>query len=362
MILCPVCRRPLLLAADYRGRWVVSYRTLALRSGRAAMLVCPDMGCDYVEPVRIAAAPDDAVVYSSAQAAFLWSRHEDAYEQTLGQLHERLTDLAAIYEKTGNPKVPSAVRYWRDRYRMTYANVTQPLKRAYKERAEVCLEGTGGRQYGRVTALLKHGVHLEQSDGSGRVTVQLADLSHVFSVWRLFDKRQRFDFSDPAERRPDTRPVSRPTTCVIIDGCRLGLQSVTRRGICRVETADPETARDLGLVQIFPPWYYGELPAGLVERCFRTIRFAYVKGYRMRVRSATNDPEVVQLETREMEAARALKMAQNWLIWNGERHQLKWCKLFHRDEIEYWEEKQLPRQIWEMVQEEQRRYPMADER
>ena len=362
MILCPECRRPLLLAADYRGRWVVSYRALALRRGRMAMLVCPDMACDYVEPVRIAAAPDDAVVYSSSQAAYLWSRQERAHEQTLGQLHERLTGLAALYEEPGNPKAPSAVRYWRDQYRMTYANVVQPLKRAYKEGTEVLLEGAGGRQRGRVTALLKHGVHLERSDGSGRITVRLSDLYRVYAIWTLFDKRPRFDFSDPAERRPETHTVQRPTTFVMIDGYRLGLLSVTRRGVCRVETADPETARDLGLVQISPPWYYGELPAGLVERCFWTIRFAYVKGYRMRLRSATNDPDVVQLETREMEAARTLKMAQHWLFWNGERHQLKWWKFFHRNEIDYWEEKQFPRQIWEMVQQEQRRYPMAGER
>lgn len=50
MIPCPHCERPLLLGIERRGRWAVRYdHDLHLQPGRAAMLVCPGLDCEYVE-------------------------------------------------------------------------------------------------------------------------------------------------------------------------------------------------------------------------------------------------------------------------------------------------------------------------
>jgi uncharacterized protein YbaR (Trm112 family) len=343
LIPCPLCRRPLLLAAERRGRWVVGYRQLYLRPSRQAMLVCSDCQCDHSEAVSIAATPEDAVIYSSYRAASLWSIQERSHALTLDELQEWLRRLSTLYARTGNPKLPSAYRFWRERFRFTYWSIMHPLRRHLESGEETVLQGKEVYEKGVVKELLQHGVLLERTDGSGTRFVRLSQLHAVYGVFDWNRYPVRFDFADGSDSLEDgNRTTYTPSSFAIVAGHRVAVEAVSKRGLCRVRTNDPEPARALGLSPSFPGVFSGEFPAGLVERCFRGIQFAYVQGFRLHLRSMTTDRDVFQLETRSIEAARALKMHRDSMMWIGVRDQLRWWRYFHRDEIERFEEKQIP--------------------
>jgi len=355
LITCPCCSRPLLLAAERRGRWVVGYQHLHLRPGRLAMLVCPDAACDHKEDVEIVATPDDAVIYSSSQAASRWSVQERYWELTLDEIQQRLERLWSLYNQTGNPKLPSAFRFWRERFRFEYWSIMHGLRRGLQEDEDVVLEGKELREQGRVKEIQGRAVLLDRSDGTGTVLVRLGELRQVAGVLNWPRGDTRFDFGDGLDIQKGNHVLSRSTRFVIVAGCRLELDSVTRHGACHVRTDDAETARDLGLQPYYQGSWGGEIPASLVERCFRSIRFCYVQGHRLNFLSVTKDPEIIFLGTRNMETARVLKMRRDSLIFCGQREQLRWHRFFNRSEIERTEEKQIPRDIWELVRYQQKR-------
>lgn len=362
MIACPECGLPLLLAAERRGRWVVGYDHLHLRVGRPAMLVCPDLDCHHREDVQIAGTPDDAVVYNSRTAGHLWSMSEHQPFETLGEIRERLIRIAELYRRTGNPKAPSAYRYWREQYRHTYAGIVPELREALKSNTEVILQGKGSSERGRVMELFPDSVLLDRTENNETVLVPLGNLKYVTDYHPAFfvSRKPRFDFHDGADDRPHNHCVHTDTRFAMVSGRRVILSHVSRFGNCQIETSDPEVAQALGLRLRVGHHYRAVVPAGLIDRCFKSVRWCYVHGYRLELHSATTDLEVFQLRTRSMEVARALKMHREWsqfvMVGSRERQQLRWWGYFHLSETERTEEKQIPLEISKIIRTVQIRH------
>ena len=314
------------------------------------MLVCPGLDCEYVEQVQIADRPDDAVIFSSSSAAWRWSLLESAHQLTLGEIEERLWHLRRLYAQTASPKLPSQYRYWRERGRFQYWNNWHDLNRHMKENDEADLEGKDFRFKGRVLEFLDdRTVLIARSDNGETVVVRIDDLHNVYGVWN-WPRSLRFNFGDGSDALKEGNHVIHTSTrFAVVMGHRVGLDSVTRHGICRVRTSDPETARSLNLRLSFPNTFSGELPVALVERAFKAVTHCYVGGYRLNFLSITNDPEIVQVGTRNMEAAQALKMRRDGIHWIGQRQQLRWWRFINLSMIERFEEKQIPINIWELV-------------
>ncbi|HYF80374.1 MAG TPA: hypothetical protein VD973_24965 [Symbiobacteriaceae bacterium] len=355
MIACPACGLPLLLAAERRGRWVVGYNHLHLRNGRAAMLVCPDLDCHHREDVQIAGTSDDAVVYNSHHAAHLWSETDKQPFETLGERRERLMRIAELHQRTGNPKAPSAYRYWREQYRQTYGWIVPELKYALKSQVEVILEGKETSERGRVMDLLADSVLLDRTENHETVLVPLGSLRLVAHYHPAFfpSRKPRFDFHEGPSNRRENHPVSTPTRFAMVSGRRVILSEVSRFGKCLIETPSIEVAQALGLQLRVGDHYQAVVPAGLLDRCFKSVRWCHVRGHRLELHSATAKPGVLQLRTRSMETARALKMHRQWsqfhMVGRRERQQLRWWGYFHETEIERTEEKQVPLDISEMI-------------
>lgn len=312
------------------------------------MLICPDMECDHREDVEIVASPADAVIFSSSSAGWNWKIHEQWNRLTLSEILIRMNEIAELYRETGNPKLPSFYRFWRWEYRMTYWRIIHPLRKAVGKKDRMVLSGRNLNVQGRIKELLKHSVVVEQSNGAGTKMVSLGDLRNVAHAWEGPKRPLRFDFATGSEWSGDFHVIQPSTRFVIVTGQRLILNDVTMHGLCRVQTDDEAVAGGLGMTR-FPDSYKGEVPAALVERSFRAIRFGYVQGYRLLVRSVTTNPDIFVLATRNMEAARAFKMHRDEWIWCGEREQLRWWRYFHRDEIERMEEKQIPLALNELI-------------
>jgi hypothetical protein len=365
MIACPACGLPLLLAAERRGRWVVGYHHLHLRVGRAAMLVCPDLHCHHREDVQIAGTPDDAVVYNSHHAAGLWSVTEGQPFETLGEHRERLMRIAELHQRTGNPKAPSAYRYWRDQYRQTYGDIVPELKHALKSQVEVILEGRETSERGRVMDLFADSVLLDRTENHETVLVPLGSLRLVTHYHSAFfpSRKPRFDFYEGPDRRRENHCVHTPTRFAMVSGRRVILSEVSRFGKCLIETPSIEVAQALGLQLRVGDHYQAVVPAGLLDRCFKSVRWCHVRGHRLELQSATAKPGVFQLRTRSMEAARALKMHQHWSMFRiRERQQLRWWGYFHETEIERTEEKQIPLDISYMIRTAQIRHRQREAR
>jgi hypothetical protein len=345
LIPCPQCGRPLLLGAQRMGRWLVGYRRgFRVRPGQQAMLVCPAYDCTYSEDVLIASVPHDAVIYSAVKAAWNFSLEERSHQRTLDEVHQMIHRLRKQYTQGGHPKLPSAVRFWREHLGFMRWNIKEYLQRSFKEGCQVHCEGKGWAEQGNVKVLMEHGVMLERSDTGETVFIRAGDLRGVAykgGVWE--HQPSRFDFGRKRPHRPATHPVFTPTHYVIIDGCPLILDGVTTHGLCRVRSDDP---RVMEALQLWNPrdefaYAYGEFPLALAERYYRVIRYCQVRGYRMHLRSFTKNRDFVQLETRDLEAARALLMDRS-IQFDGERNALRWWGYFHRDEITGHEEVQVP--------------------
>lgn len=354
MIACPECGLPLLLAAERRGRWVVGYDHLHLRVGRAAMLVCPEIDCPYKEDVQIAGTPDDAVVYNSRRAASLWRTGLRSLE-TLGELRDQLEHIADAYERAGNPKAPSAYRYWRDRYHRACGRVVPPLKHALKSDTEVILEGKETRERGRVMELFPDSVLLDRTENNETVLVPLGSLARVRQNYFAFRTapKPRFDFHEDTGEYERNHCVHTPKRFAMVSGHRVILSQVSRFGNCVIQTPDPEVAQALGIRLRVAGDYWATIPAGLVDRCFLSVRWCHVQGHRLEMYSATAVPGVFRLRTRSLETARALKMHREVSrfipIGRREPQGLRWWGYFDETEIEQTEEKQIPLNVSEMI-------------
>ncbi|MDF2626851.1 MAG: hypothetical protein K0R39_682 [Symbiobacteriaceae bacterium] len=366
MIACPACGLPLLLAAERRGRWVVGYQHLHLRIGRTAKLVCPDLACDHWEPVVIAGTPDDAVVYSSGSAASLWRMTAWEPDETLGEIHKRLLYIQAIYRKTGTPKAPSAFRFWRDQYRFLCSGVIPELKYGMKHNEELILEGRERSERGRVIELLPDSVLLDRSENHETVLVPFGDLRQVsrYIPEVMHHPRHRLDFHDESDLWKRNHCVNRTTQFAMVSGHKVELYSVSRHGECLIETSDAVVAKALGIRLRVDDRYRALVPAGFIDRCYKSVRWCYVRGHRLELHAATVLPDVYQLRTRSLEVARELKMRYSW-SWFGivdtrERNQMRWWKFFHQSEIERTEEKQIPLDISKLVRLQEVRHRKAE--
>jgi len=341
---CPTCGRPLLLAAERMGRWTVAYEFgFRVRPGRQVMLVCSGYECEYVEPIEIADKPDDAVILSASRAAACFQNEEEAWRLTLTELWEKINTVTAICRRTGNPKLPAAVRYWRERYSWIYSHVVTYLKRSLDEGSEVvCYGREQYHEQGRVRSLVDDGVMLERSSSGELVHVRLGDLH--FAATCMGSRPRRFDFDGRDALVPGNSVQWTPRLHVVVGGYPLAFDDITSRGLCRVHTRDPEAARALGIFNPRLSSYPGEFPSVLVERTYLRLRYHWVQGHRLYLLSQTRDPCVLQLATHKLETARALSMRRQWdpIL---RRKALRWFEFFRTDEIEKSEEIQVPMRL-----------------
>lgn len=344
LIRCPQCGSPMLLGVRRMGLWLVGYRRgFRVRPGHPAMLVCPAYECPYTEDVVIASTPDDAVIYSAVNAGWKFDLAEQSHQRTLDEMHQIVHRLRRLYSQGGHPKLPSAVRFWRERLGFMHWHIKEYLQRSFKEGCHVYCEGKDWHERGNVKVLMEHGVVLERSDTGETVFIRAGDLRGVAYTGLWEHRRSHVDFSGERPQHLASHPVFTPLHYVVIDGYPLVLDGVTAYGLCRVRSDD---ARVMEALQLWNPrdefaYAYGEFPLALAERCYRVIRYCHVRGYRLHLRSFTKNRDVVQLETRDLETARALLMDRS-LLFVGERNALRWDGFFHRDEITAQEEIQVP--------------------
>jgi len=339
---CPVCSRLLLPAAKRMGRMVVAYGGgFVARPGARVLLVCPSYECDYQEPVEIARTPQDAVVFSTVRAASRWQQHERMYQRTIGEIRQEIERLIGLYEQTANPKVPSAVKQWREKLGFSVHMARDYLERSYREDCEIYCRTKETEMRGKVKALLQDGVLFERVNNGGTVLIQTDDVHNVAMSGVAF-RPLRFDFSDRSNRvQPGIRTQSLCRYFVVYGGQSLCYGGITKHGICSAHTEDPAVAHALGLPLDENSAYHSEFPAALADRWYILLRYCWVKGHRLYVTSFTTDPDVLELETRNLAAAQELHMRRAW-TWCGQREALRWQRLFHRSEIEDEEEREVP--------------------
>lgn len=340
---CPVCGRPLVLAAERAGRWTVGYGGgFHIRPDHTVMLVCPSFDCDYRETVEITKAADDAVVYSPAHAAGVWRSEMGAWEKPLDEIGEEIVRLTKLHKQTRNLKLPSAIRFWREEYSFVCWLVKEYLEKSLAEGTEIVCEGRGRRERGYVRGILHDGVLFERSKTGETILLRAGDLRMVAICGQWSNKPDPLDFRDPDEVLPDCHPIYTPTEFVQVAGHTLALNHVTRHNICRVQSEDPAVARFFGLRPTFKDRFSGEVPLGLVEQCFRLDRHCWVQGYRLHLRAVTTDEAIWQLETQDMDTARALRMHHSYLLSLTEKESPSWVRYFHQQEIQRVEETRTP--------------------
>lgn len=342
IIPCPQCSAPLILGAERRGRWVVGYRGgFGVKPGKTALLICPGFHCGHREPVEIADSTTDAVAYSPSHASGMFQMELRLYEKTLDDLRAEMMRLHERYCESGEPKLPWALRMLKERYQFEYWNIKDYLERSLSEGREVVCEGRGRTERGRVQAVLHDGVLFERTETREVVFLRSGELRSV--SFRMELRPQRFDFGEKSHRTGH-HPIHTPFRFVVVTGFHLGLDTVTRYGLCRVRTHDPVVARAMRMRQVQEGLYLGEFPSALVERTYRSVRYCHVRGRRLHLLSFTRDPDVFQLETRDFDAARELRMHRAW-HWLGQRQALRWWGYFHREEIEEQEELRVPMRL-----------------
>jgi hypothetical protein len=342
LILCPVCRHPLLLGIQKMKRWVVTYRGwISIRPDTNAMLVCPAYECSHTEAVIIARTPEDAVIYSPLSAAdmFAWARR--VHHLTLYEFMREMSHVKQLYREKGIPKLPSALRFLRSHFEGKYFDLKEALERSCKEDSEVVCEGKDYYERGRVKAMLHDGVLLERSEGGATILVRAGNLDHATAVGPSFDFELEFDFGKDERPGYTSYPIHTPQRFVVIDGHVLHLEKISCHSFCRVSTHNPETGQALDLWSPDGKNFIGEFPRALIERCYKLIRYGSVEGHRMHVSSFTRDPDVLQLETRDIDVARKFKMCRTFIFF-GQRRALRWVRCFHRQEISTLEEIRVP--------------------
>jgi len=334
-IRCPHCTLPLLPAAERMGHMVVAYGGgFVARAGAQVLLVCPSYECDYQEPVEIARKPQDAVVFSTCQAASRWQMRERVYERSIGEIRQEIERLIRLHDETGNPKLPAAIKVWSEQLGFSQYLARDYTERSYRDDCEIWCQTTTENMRGKVKALMHDGVLFERASDGKTVLIQLADIYHVTLAGLCTWSKQRFDFrDDPDNPKPGNVPQFMQRRFIVYGGQTLCFDGVTKHGICRAHTKDPAVARTLGLPLDENSAYHGEFPVVLVERYYHLVRYCWVKGHRLHMTSLTRDPDVFQLATRSMEAARELRMRRNW-TWCGQREALRWHRFFDRQEIE----------------------------
>lgn len=338
---CPACGRPLLLAVNRMGRLLIAWDYFwPLRPGAQAMLICSELECAYTEPVEITRIPADAMVFNPFRAASLWSSQEHTRGRTLRELAAEIERLQLLRRNRPNPKLPSLIHFWRNRYRFLQDFLASTLSQGYDSGEEICCETSTGTERGRVMALMEEGVLLERRNTGELVYLPAGDLH---SAWMSGGYRTplRLDFAVPDSRPSGLHAVQTVRRYVVIGGHALSYGGVTRFGICPVYTNDPKAAKELGLMPNGDQSFMGEFPAVLIERTYLLLRYCYVQGYRLYLEAETNDADWLRLETRDLAAARALHMTRDGLWLFGRRRALRWWRDFRRDEIERVEERQI---------------------
>lgn len=348
VIPCPRCGQALLLGYEKMGRLLVLYDGPVSRSRGPALLVCPEVDCSHQEPVRLVKDTLDAVAFSPFCASHIFMARSEYHDRSIAEMDAQIKRYKRQYRETQNPKLPSLIRFWRQRFDNTLSTVTHYVHEAHRKRDKIHLVGPNLDEVGYIKAIQANGVFLQRSESEEEV---FCEAGQLHSAWPYFSALELDDDEDEVKSAPgsaksygDIRMTQEPSCFAVIDGTTFELERNSFYGMVRLHTRNAALARTYGFVESAPGHWLGEWPAALVQRAYRRIRLCHVGGYRMHISSATNNPDVFQVETHRHDVAMALGMSQKGgYLWVTRRGVVRtYYRFYHTDEVDRLEELQIP--------------------
>lgn len=347
VIPCPRCGQALLLGYDKMGKLIVLYDGPVKRSRGPALLVCPEVDCSHQEPVQLVKDNLDAVAFNPFYASHIFMARQDYRNRSIAEMDELIKGYKRQYKQTENPKLPSLIRFWRQRFEYTCSSVTHSVHEAHRKKGKIHLVGPNLDETGYIKAIQENGVYLQRVQTNEEIFCEAGQL-HSAWLYTMVIARDEDEADGPvqgtAKSYGDLKTVHEPSCFAVIDGHTFEVERTSFYGWVRLTTRDAALAQAYGLVEVQSDQWVGEWPSALVQRAYRRIRLCHVGGYRMRISSATTNPEVFQVETTRLHIAEALRMPKsarrNWLTMRGVYRVNH--RFFHRDEVDRIEELQVP--------------------
>lgn len=348
VIPCPRCGQALLLGYEKMGRLLVLYDGPVSRSRGPALLVCPELDCSHQESVLLVKDNLDAVAFNPFYASNIFMARAEYRERSIAEMHALIKRYKREYQQTKNAKLPSLIRFWRKRFEITYSTVKHSVHEAHRQKGKIHLVGPNLDEIGYIKSINAQGVLLQRSESAEEVFCEAGQL-HSAWLYLNFDLDEEEDDDDEGEAAQgishsygDVRTVNQPSCFAVIDGHTFEIERRSFYGWVRLHTTDAALAKTYGFVESMPGQFVGEWPAALVQRAYRQIRLCRIGGYRMRT-SATNNPEVVQVETNNYNVAKALGIPGSRFLWCGRRGAVRhYLRFYHLSEVDQVEELQIP--------------------
>lgn len=346
IIPCPRCGRVLLLGYQKMGRLLVLYDGPVRRSRGPALLVCPELDCPHEEPVRLVKDNLDAVAFNPFYASNVFMARCEYRERSIAEMYSLIKRYKREYQETKNPKLPSLIRFWRQRFEYTYSSVKHSVHEAHRKKGKIHLVGPNLDEIGYVKSIDSKGVLLQRSESEEEI---FCEAGQLHSAWLYFTAFDLAELEDPksapgsAHNYGNVRTVHEACCFAVVDGNTFEIERRSFYGWVRLRTKDATLAQAYGFIEIDPGRYVGEWPAALVQRAYRRIRLCHVGGRRLRISAATNNPEVFQVETHHYNVAQALGIPWNDFICGSRRGTFRCFNRFYRtSEVDRIEELQVP--------------------
>lgn len=349
IIPCPRCGRPLLLGYAKMGRLLVLYDGGVRRSRGPALLVCPELTCSHQEPVELVRDSLDAVAFNPFGAYWHFQAQQDSYHRSIAEMDRMMKQYAEQYSETHNPKLPSLIRFWRKRFEYTCSSVTHTVHEAQRKREAVHLVGPNLDETGYVKSIRSDGVVLRRTKTDEEIFCEAGELHSAWMTNPKLALSLKEEDDGPGSRHwyGDIQTINEGHCFAVVDGHTFQIEHALYYGMVRLHTKDAALAKAYGFIESVNDLWVGEWPAALIQRAYRRIRLCYVHGFRLRIASATTDPDVFQVATSRLHIAEALGMKRPKLIFCTRRGLSRdRFRFFHRREIDRIEELQVPYKLY----------------
>lgn len=347
IIPCPRCGQALLLGFEKMGRLIVLYDGPVKRSRGPALLVCPEVDCSHQEPVHLVKDNLDAIAFNPFCASHIFMARQEYRDRSLAEMGELIRQLKRQYKETQNPKLPSLVRFWRERFEYTRSSVSHSVHEAHRKKGKIHLIGPNLDETGYIKAIQENGVYLQRVQTNEEVFCEAGQLHSAWLCAMVLDLEELDEEEETgpgcARNYGNPRIIYEPSCFAVVEGHTFELERTSFYGWVRLRTKDAALARSYGFVESTPGYWVGEWPSALVQRAYRRIRLCRVGGYRMRISSATSNPEVFQVETHHYNVAAALGMPKSGYLCSSRRGAVRsHYRFFHHSEVDRIEEIQVP--------------------
>lgn len=345
IIPCPCCGQALLLGYEKMGRLLVLYDGPVKRSRGPALLVCPEVDCSHQEPVQLVKDSLDAVAFNPFHASYIFMARLDYRNRSIAEMNDLITQYKQQYGQTQNRKLPSLIRFWRQRFEYTCSSVTHSVHEAHRKKGQIHLIGPNVDETGYIKAIQADGVYLQRVQTNEEIFCEAGQLHSAWLCTVLLDPDEPEEMVMPGSAKyyGDLRVIHEPSCFALVDGHTFELERTSFYGWARLTTKDATLARAYGFVESTPGHWVGEWPSALIQRAYRRIRLCHVSGHRMRISSATTNPEVFQVETDRYDVAAALGMPKSGYLRLTKRGAMQaHHRFYHQSEVDRIEELQVP--------------------